>query len=67
VYVNLDRAVRQARAYRVTPANEVARLVIHGVLHLLGYDDRGAAAARRMKQREDRYVDLLAGEDTCPQ
>ena len=63
LYVNLDKAVRQARAWGVTAENEVARLVIHGVLHLLGYDDRRATAARLMKEREDRYVDLLARED----
>ena len=63
LYVNLDKAVRQARAWGVTAENELARLVIHGVLHLLGYDDRRATAARLMKEREDRYVDLLARED----
>ncbi len=67
IYVNLEKAARQARTYRVTAANEVARLIIHGVLHLLGYDDRTASPARRMKEREDRYVGTLAGEDTCPQ
>ncbi len=67
IYVNLEKAARQARTYRVTAANEVARLIIHGVLHLLGYDDRGSRPARRMKEREDRYVGMLAGEDTCLQ
>ena len=66
IYVNLDRAARQARRYRVSAANEVARLVIHGVLHLLGYDDKAAAAARRMKYCEDRYVELLAGKGIHP-
>lgn len=56
IYVNLDRAHSQAAVYRVTPAEEVARLVIHGTLHLTGYDDRKMAAARRMKKAEDHYV-----------
>ncbi len=63
VYVNLDKAARQARTYRVTLANETARLVIHGTLHLLGYDDLGRKAAKRMKEREDFYVGLLAAKD----
>ena len=63
VYVNLDQAARQARTYRVTLANETARLVIHGTLHLLGYDDLRGRAAKRMKEREDLYVGLLAEKD----
>ncbi len=61
IYVNLDKARRQARAYHVTAANETARLIIHGTLHLLGFDDRTRATARRMKAREDFLVSRLAG------
>jgi len=60
IYVNLDKARRQARTYHVTTANEIARLIIHGTLHLLGYDDRTRLKARRMKAREDALVSLLA-------
>ncbi len=61
IYVNLDKARRQARTFQVTAANETARLIIHGTLHLLGYDDRTRAKARRMKAREDFLVSQLAG------
>ena len=56
VYVNLDRAHVQARVYGVTPGREAARLVIHGTLHLAGYDDRTPAKARRMRRREDQIL-----------
>lgn len=56
VYVNLDRAHVQARVYGVTPGHESARLVIHGTLHLAGYDDRTPAKARRMRLREDQIL-----------
>ena len=56
IYVNLDRARVQASRYDVSFGNEVARLVVHGTLHLTGFDDRPAAAARRMKEREERYL-----------
>ena len=56
VYVNLDRAHVQARVYGVTPGHEAARLVIHGTLHLAGYDDRTPAKARRMRRREDQIL-----------
>ncbi len=61
IYVNLDRARRQAQAYRVTYENEVARLVVHGTLHLLGYDDRTPAGTRRMTARQERYIDRMFG------
>jgi probable rRNA maturation factor len=60
VYVNLDRARSQAREYGVRFADEVCRLVVHGTLHLFGYDDRTVALKRHMKRREDRYVGVLA-------
>lgn len=66
IYINLDKAARQARTYGVTAANEVARLLIHGSLHLLGYDDISATKRNRMKAREDRYVLALAAGDTKP-
>jgi probable rRNA maturation factor len=56
IYVNLDRARRQAREYRVTFGQEVARLVIHGALHLTGMDDRSGRQRKRMQQREDALL-----------
>jgi len=58
IYVNLDRARTQARAYGVPYALEVSRLVVHGTLHLLGYDDATVEARLRMKRHEDRYLGL---------
>jgi rRNA maturation RNase YbeY len=59
VYVNLDRAREQAAAYGVSEQEEITRLVVHGTLHLLGYDDRTPAKRRRMKTREDGFVGRL--------
>ena len=56
VYINLDRAREQARDYGVSPLHELARLVIHGTLHLAGFDDRTPARAARMHAREDQVL-----------
>ncbi len=61
VYVNLDRARVQAHEYGVPFMNEVTRLVVHGVLHLIGYDDGDAVKKKRMRAREDALVKALAG------
>lgn len=53
VVISLETAARQAPARRASTAGEVRTLLIHGVLHLLGYDhERSAAAARRMRAKE---------------
>jgi probable rRNA maturation factor len=53
VVISLPTAAAQARPRRCTVADEVTTLLIHGVLHLLGYDhERSAAEARRMRRKE---------------
>ncbi|HTP79634.1 MAG TPA: rRNA maturation RNase YbeY [Bacteroidota bacterium] len=56
IYVNLDRSRVQARRYGVSFATESKRLLIHGLLHALRYDDRTPAQKRRMTKREDVYL-----------
>ena len=59
VYVNVDQARRQARTFRVSYKNELGRLVVHGVLHLLGYRDSTKRQTARMSRREEEYLLLL--------
>jgi probable rRNA maturation factor len=59
VYVNLDQARRQAATERVSDRNEISRLVIHGVLHLIGYDDTSPAKKKIMTGKEDEYLRIL--------
>ncbi len=54
VVIGLDVAARQARRARRTLDGEVTRLLIHGVLHLLGHDHVRLAQARRMRAEERR-------------
>lgn len=57
IYVNLDRARTQARHYGVSFMNEVGRLVIHGLLHLVGYRDSTVLLKKKMRQKEDEYLE----------
>lgn len=62
VVISLDTAARQAHRRRVPAATEVRTLLIHGVLHLLGYDhERSATEARRMQAMERRLRMDLQG------
>lgn len=56
VYICLDQARRQARAYRVPLYQEVGRLAAHGVLHLAGYRDRSEKERLQMRRLEDRCL-----------
>ena len=56
IYISAETARRQAREYRVSVAAECARLAIHAVLHLTGYDDRSGKDRKAMKTREDYYL-----------
>jgi probable rRNA maturation factor len=59
IYINLDAAKRQAQKYGVKFTQESSRLLIHGALHLLGYDDATIRMRKRMSEREDSYLELL--------
>jgi probable rRNA maturation factor len=61
IVISAETAARQARRVGVPVATELALLVTHGVLHLVGYDDRDPVEARLMHERE-RDI-LAAGAD----
>jgi len=64
VVISLDTAARQAHRRGVPLARELRTLLVHGVLHLLGYDhERSPAEARRMRAEERRLAAALAAAD----
>ena len=58
IFVCVDEAVAQARKFDTNWQSEVARYIVHGVLHLTGHNDHRPAARKKMKREENR---LLAG------
>lgn len=52
------RAARRSRSLQAARA-ELALYVVHGILHLAGYDDRAPAGFRRMHTREDQILSEL--------
>jgi len=62
IYVCVDEALSQACRFRATWQSELVRYVVHGVLHLLGYDDQETSARRKMKRAEDALVRTLGRE-----
>lgn len=62
VVIGIQTAARQARRARRSLDEEVARLLIHGTLHLLGYDHARAADARAMRAEERRLWRTVRGD-----
>ena len=60
IFICMAEADAQARRFGTTWPAEVVRYVVHGVLHLIGYDDLTQPARRKMKGEEDRLLAELA-------
>lgn len=60
LYINLDAGRAQAKEYKVPFYTEIRRLLIHGTLHLVGYDDRTEQKRHEMRQREEWYLERIA-------
>jgi len=57
IYVSLDRVRDNANTYKVNFHTELQRVVIHGVLHLLGLDDHTDSEKKKMRKAEDECID----------
>ncbi len=60
--ISLDRMAEQARRYRVSRGRELARLVIHGALHLAGHDHHRPGERRLMRASEERALRAAAAQ-----
>jgi probable rRNA maturation factor len=59
IVLALGTVRREAKAAKKSPAHHLAHLVVHGALHLRGYDHEAAGAARRMEMEEARILARL--------
>lgn len=59
IFVCPATAVTYSRRRKVDPYEELARYVIHGILHCLGYDDLTLPERRRMRYHERRALHML--------
>ena len=58
IYISLDRCRENAKTLKLSLTNEVHRIIIHGVLHLLGYKDKNKKDKDLMTSKEDYYLSL---------
>lgn len=58
IFISIDRIKENAKTYRTTFANELHRVMIHGVLHLCGYNDKTKKQKAEIKRKEDYCLNL---------
>ncbi len=56
VLMSYDRIRENAAQYGASTQHELRRVMVHGLLHLLGHSDKGAAKKKAMSALEDKYL-----------
>jgi probable rRNA maturation factor len=67
LFVCVDEAIVQAKKFRTSWQSEIARYIVHGILHLLGHDDLKSNLRRRMKREENRLLRRLSNKFSLAQ
>ena len=60
IYISIDTVAKNADYYHVNFENELNRVMIHGILHLLGFDDKSEDEKIVMRKKEDEALDFLS-------
>ena len=58
IYISLERVEQNSKDLQQDFKNELKRVIIHGILHLIGYDDSTVELKRQMREKEDFYIKL---------
>ena len=58
IYISIDRIKENAKSLTVPFIEELHRVMIHGVLHLMGYGDKTESERQVMRKKENHYLAL---------
>lgn len=58
IYISIDRIIENYKYYSTTLHKELSRVIVHGLLHLLGYNDANEDEKALMREKEDYYLHL---------
>ena len=60
VVICLRQTLKNAKRIGSVPEKELARVLIHGILHIIGYDhEKNKAEAERMEKKQEDYLKLF--------
>ncbi|MDO4736031.1 MAG: rRNA maturation RNase YbeY [Bacteroidia bacterium] len=60
LYISVDTVEANAKEYEVSFRDEMHRVIIHGILHLIGFDDHSEQQTAQMREQEDLALDQLS-------
>lgn len=58
IYISINRVADNAKTFKVNQEDELHRVIIHGLLHLIGYNDKNAAEKAGMREKEDACLGM---------
>lgn len=64
LFISVDRVYDNADQLNVSRETELNRVVVHGVLHLIGFGDKSDAEAKVMREKENHYLSQLVSRET---
>lgn len=60
IFISLDRVIENSRLLEVELRSEIYRVIVHGVLHLIGYEDKSKEQSLLMRDNENHYLNQFA-------
>lgn len=58
IFISIDRVKENAEKFKTDFQTEIHRVIIHGILHLVGYNDKSKTEKALMREKEDTYLSL---------
>lgn len=58
IYISVDRVTENSETHSVSYNDELSRVMVHGILHLIGYNDHSDSEKKLMRSKEDYYLHL---------
>ena len=60
IFISISQAIDNSIKFNVNLDSELIRLVVHGLLHLIGYDDKNSSEKKTMKSEEDKLTEIIS-------
>ena len=60
IFISISQAIDNSIKFNVNLDSELIRLVVHGLLHLIGYDDKNSSEKKIMKSEEDKLTEIIS-------
>lgn len=63
IYVSVDTAIKNSKVFLTSPGYELYLYVIHGMLHISGYDDHKPRDIKAMREKESFYLKIIRAQE----